>query len=457
MLSINDVLGQHKSELLDQKVPSYVRILARDDLLRAVNYSNVNLAKKYGLDKSVLKSDTELYNLVDNTEKTMFYYNGERLRTYLESLLTYLYFLTDTKLSNEALLFRFLINLEITDMFIDPNSAEMLFSELVYCNGSSLDKDKLLKNIANQILRQLAHIFYFYSHEQHCTSLPSLQYTVSRSLLHDMNEYREDQLEKIIEKFIRMDKVVFSDNDSVSSSDSNSSDGNSSDGALSSASNDALSSASNGSNKSMDKSFIEMAKSMNIEQKPKCSELEYLSNDEKDDEPNDEQPNDQINEHSNDQAKGHSKGHSIRQKINEDDEISDDNISLTNDEDSVDENVNEINDDELSVKAEDEMSIKNVDIKDDIKSISNASERKQIINVQASTPRDEPLVDVLPEDDETLELDSTEQKHLCDQCLKYYFTHSYRTPILLEDNVIMKYFCSNKCMEDWNDYPRLKE
>ena len=104
-----------------ESVSDSIRALVREDLNRVITTSNRNLIKSFKLVPSSVKSEKQVERLVRNTESTMYKYNGDDLEKYLETQVVFLVFLTDPKLSVDFILFRFLLNVDLEDLYLEPD------------------------------------------------------------------------------------------------------------------------------------------------------------------------------------------------------------------------------------------------------------------------------------------------------------------------------------------------
>jgi hypothetical protein len=179
---------------------SSIRLLAVDDLIRAIHLSNKKLSEEFQIDCRFLKNDSTIERLVINTEETMFKYSLD-IETYFETLTALLIFLSDKKLSQDAVLFRFLINIDIEDMFIEPDSAELLFSELFYTTGFENEKKQVLDTIISQIDKRVEQVMYDYANGNRVvTCIAPLRYKIPQSLQVAIDQYRDEQLEIVLDR-----------------------------------------------------------------------------------------------------------------------------------------------------------------------------------------------------------------------------------------------------------------
>ena len=179
-------------------ISTHIRSRVMEDLSRAITVSNRNLAQEYNIQPNLLKTTEQVKQLAKNTEKSMFTYNGHSFDDYIETQLTFLTFFLDKNLSRDAVLFRFLLNTDITDVYIEPDSASMLFSDLFYSNGDPILKQQFISNITKQIYQKLPQAKQDYLHGQNYVYSTSLQYVIPESLREHMKEYRDVQIELII-------------------------------------------------------------------------------------------------------------------------------------------------------------------------------------------------------------------------------------------------------------------
>lgn len=168
-----------------------------EDLIYAIEVSNRNLCKEYQIDKRMLKSYDQIKELAINTEESMNRYYD--LEDYLQTLTTFYVFLTDKNLSRDSTIFRFLINLDIDDMIINPDAHMDLFSEVYYSIGLEPQKQKLTNEIAQDLERVYDNVVYDYTHNGRIQKVAPLKYTIPRDLLALMNEYRLIRVGELIE------------------------------------------------------------------------------------------------------------------------------------------------------------------------------------------------------------------------------------------------------------------
>ena len=84
------------------------RELARRDLITAIVSSNQRLIKNWP--SLEMRSLDSIRELVRNTENTVFSVHEKQLEKYLETILTLLLFINDQVLSEDAKMFRILLN-----------------------------------------------------------------------------------------------------------------------------------------------------------------------------------------------------------------------------------------------------------------------------------------------------------------------------------------------------------
>lgn len=396
------------SDKLDGAVASPIRNLARDDLYKAITESNRELVRTYKLDPKSLKSDREIEELVSNTEKSIFKYNGNNTKDYLETVLTFLVFLTDKYLMKDAVLFRFLLNVELKDLFIDHDSAEPLFGDLIYCKGDISSKHRCRVDIVNQIEEKLMDILYDYLNGQHYTAKEPLRYNIPTSLAKQMTRYRNIQLDKILRD------MIFDDDAGSSSGDENSydSDGSSVPSIAQLFSDDeSIAMESDGSHMSSNSKSSKSAHNSNV---PSSSESDMDSDLlSESSELSDESDDSDIDEPTRGESESGSESDNIPQSI---------------ESGSIPASIETIDSIESAKKI---ASIISVPQSSTSSTSSNASNSSSTSKSSAGNR------------------EKTGDKILCDYCKTKYFTHSYRTPVIEKKEVHFKYFCSMKCMETW--------
>lgn len=198
---------EHK---VDDKIPSKItdehREKTIDNLYNAVVESNKALSNTFEIDNEYLKSYDDVYTLAINTEHDMYDSFKHQPREYFETLLVFVVVLTDKTLCNDALLFRFLLNVRMTSL-LEPTTHELIFAELLNCNGDCITKRNVLNNILYNIRTLMPHVCECYN-KNRTLSLPRLKYKIPVVLDASINDYRERQLDQILVRlFNKFDKV----------------------------------------------------------------------------------------------------------------------------------------------------------------------------------------------------------------------------------------------------------
>ncbi len=175
-----------------------IRTLAHDDLLRAVAISNRNLRQAYQLQGTMLKNGDHLRKLVDNTEQSMYLCSNAELRPYIETLSTLLVFLTDAKLSRDAVLFRFMLNCDLDDLCLDANAAEMLFPELFFGNVGTQTRTHVLHNVTHGIGNCVSFVLYDYLNGKPYVHSTPIEYSINKTAHRKLKRYREAQLPRVM-------------------------------------------------------------------------------------------------------------------------------------------------------------------------------------------------------------------------------------------------------------------
>jgi hypothetical protein len=413
-----EIFDESTSELeYIDPVPNSVRVLVRDDLQRAITVSNRDLIERYGLSKNALKSDSEIEKLAYNTEKSMYKYNGEVLKDYVETQLTFLVFLLDKYLSSDFVLFRFLINIDIDDIYLEPDCPELLFSDMLYSAGDPLDKHHVRKEIIEEISKRLPHILYDYINEQNSTNIASLKYSIPKELNEEMERYRDSQLDRIIERL----GISYADSISSSSSESDS-DSDSSDGSYA----------------------IYHVKELFNKNKSSSEEDEEIS---------DDSEKFYLDDYSDSEISEYETKENDDAKFLTDQ----DEIDIFEDEDIEDDPDNEGGDSDDS-KVDIDISGSSDEDDEDDEGEGEDDEGEYDEDDEDDEGEDDEGEDDEGEDDEgdegdegglTRFLDKVGADKKCEMCDDY-FTHSYRTIEFTGEKPIIRYFCGPKCMEEWS-------
>ncbi len=195
----NAIMNLFKFRTTPRNDFSKIRALVKEDLYNALVESNRRLQKQFHLKSGILKSNSELNDIVYNTEETMFNLNTD-IQEYFETVTVFLIFLRDKQLSEDALLFRFLINIDLDDLYMNPETHEIIFSDLVYCNGDPIQKRHLFKNIIQQIQRRVQDVSDAYMNGKHCSFISPISYYIDSQLKKDMDNYRQSQLARIMQE-----------------------------------------------------------------------------------------------------------------------------------------------------------------------------------------------------------------------------------------------------------------
>lgn len=179
------------------KPSARIRDLARADLQRALASSNRDLDRTYGIPSALLKTPADLDALARDTEESM--YVSLDADAYTETLATFLAFLADPRLARDALLFRLLVNTQVTDLFLEPNVERLLFGELVFADASPAHKTRVWDQLLPQISDRAMRLRTAYLGGQNVPQLDPLTYTIPRALKNAMNAYRDDQIDRFVE------------------------------------------------------------------------------------------------------------------------------------------------------------------------------------------------------------------------------------------------------------------
>ena len=180
------------------QVSDSVRSLAYDDLLHAVIHSNRNLERKQYMSKSLLKSADQVRSLVENTEESIYSYNGYSMQKYIESILTLLIFLNDKTVSNDSILFRMLLNSDLDDLY--TTSSELLFPEILYSDIKPSSKEEIINNIINGITNCVPNIIYDYVNGQHYVHCKKIRYSISSTTKDKIKTYRKLHMKNIVQQ-----------------------------------------------------------------------------------------------------------------------------------------------------------------------------------------------------------------------------------------------------------------
>jgi hypothetical protein len=183
------------------------RSLALSDLQRALLFSNRNLNELFNLD-SVLKTEQELLNIANNTEKSIYLYSANT-QEYIENILIYILFLTDENLSKDLLLFRFFVNIDMDDLYLEPNSEELLIYEILYSDIKPINKKKILNSIISGIQQIKNDIISDYYRGDNYTPRETLQYDIDKKSVEKIEQYQSENLNLIYKKLYNDDEFDF--------------------------------------------------------------------------------------------------------------------------------------------------------------------------------------------------------------------------------------------------------
>lgn len=201
-----------------------IRSLACDDLHRALCKSNRELILDGDLIPEMLKTDDELLLLTTNTEEAIFREHATSPRKYIETIYTYLAFLLDRNLSNDAVLFRFMLNMEMNNMYSNTNTVQLIFSELFYAPYNVADKYKHLLRVLNAIEENVDSVLQYYTIGKNYTRRVALSYTTPAKLQKAMSKFQEEQIDNLLAKLMEYKRIT--PDDFVGSIDSGSQDSN---------------------------------------------------------------------------------------------------------------------------------------------------------------------------------------------------------------------------------------
>lgn len=211
-----DISSESPEDFLQLPISDTTRLLVRNDLHKSLLKSNANLRRTFDFTPNMLKASQELFEIGQNTEESIYRYHSSSTRDYLETVLTFILFLTDPKLSSDSILFRILINIDIDDLYVDPISPDFLFTELFYSKSDPYMKQLIFSQILKQINSQLPKLAYDYQHQQPVSSLTVLKYTYPKQLKTAMENYRKRNFFEIIDNLksdISPSSLMFSHND----------------------------------------------------------------------------------------------------------------------------------------------------------------------------------------------------------------------------------------------------
>jgi hypothetical protein len=452
-----------KDGQLNEPISDTIRSIARDDLLRAIIRSNRDLIMRFGLDRTSLKTDKELDDLVINTEQSIYNYNGQNSRNYFETLLTYMVFLTDPNLSCDALLFRFLLNLDLTDLYLETDCEYMIFSDLVYSNGDPVLKHKCLANIIQQIQNKLPPLMYDYLNNQHCTNISPLNYRIPRNLNRDIQNYRDAQLDIIMDRLQTTGRTSYDDSDYSYSSGGNTTPEDESSRKFGDIFSDDDNSDSRNESDGSDGS--ESVKEVDDESDSISADEDHSVDEEEGDE--EEGDEDEGDEEEGDEEEEVKEG---EESVDDESEAKKKEEGNESDDSSDNLDIKELTDDESVISNKSVVSasnkklveiIKNIDKKNS-SAVSSASSAVSSASsaVSSASSASSAVSRVISGTKSARSVGSGRsqkaQTITCDNCSEHQYTHSYRTPILVDGKLALKHFCSNLCMEQW-EFPKKKK
>lgn len=185
-------------------ITSSLRDLVKQDLYKVLVLSNQDLKNDYSLTE--LKSLDKLHELVVKTEETVYSVYKHEYTNYIETMGTFILFLNDQKLKYDFTLFRFMLNIDIENMYLDIDSPDIIISELAYCNGDPITKKTVWETIYKQLSKELEFILSCYNEERTCLNVPSLKYTLPPQLQKLMRTYQEEKIDRILSR-LYVDKI----------------------------------------------------------------------------------------------------------------------------------------------------------------------------------------------------------------------------------------------------------
>lgn len=183
------------------------RDLAQEDLYRALLKSNANLSREGDLDRRLLKGKDELRLMAVTTEESIFDEHAYDLQKYTETVYTYLAFLLDESLSNDAVLFRVLLNMDIDDLYKNKATTQLIFSELFYAPCETKDKYKCLLDVLTQIEQGVRHLRDRYEKGQQFTRRINLNYSIPTKVRRAMTKFQNEQLDNLLDKLLSYERV----------------------------------------------------------------------------------------------------------------------------------------------------------------------------------------------------------------------------------------------------------
>lgn len=444
---------KHLSTSNNSVVTNQIRELAKADLRKSIVMSNRLLLKQYKVPG--LKNASEITELSQNTENTIYMCHHDELTKYLETVLTFIVFLTDPLLSEDACLFRYLINLEMTDLYIEPNCAELLFSELLYSDINPYAKCQIFTQITKEISDRIYNIHYEYTSGQPYTSTEPIIYNIQPKLKHKINQYRKDQLQ-----LINPDIVLAAappDNSEYDSSDSE----------KSTVFDDSESDIDNVIIPDSSRSLVDIirlikknpvkpkSRSLSVEVKHVRSTSRSLSR----------SPSMESRSHSKSPSNSrsrsvspvHSRSPSVESRSASPAVASESRSQSKSPSHSRSRSVSPVHSRSPSVVSKDHSRSQYDSLSDsEFSSRSDGTMSEDDSGDFISVNEVPAISDIMSEmSDEGSDISfgsNANGEIVCDYCKSKPFKHSYKTPLLGKNGVIWKYFCGFQCMEKWEDF-----
>lgn len=466
MASLVDIFSDTKNNnqtnnYQDASITPVIRNLARQDMIRAFVKSNNNLMAKYDIDKNVLKSSDEITSIIENTETSVFECSKNNLEKYLESIITYILFLSDPKLSEDALMFRFIINIDVKNMFHDQDCAEMLMTELIYSSCNIKDKCQSLNKIIAEIRKKVPYILHDYSNGNSFTPTTFLNYNFPSKVYDNIHKYRERQLDYVFKHLyskksfdIKNNEEDFIEFSGLFKDDEDDDDSEKSIFSMSSMKSitpvfkkDKVDDVEREGEES-EKSIFSMS-SMKSEIPSSNEEREILLTDDEDDDEDD----DEVSTHSSN-VNGESKLPLNPFSEDETDILTSDDEGNSSDDEGVAQTKFR-----LEPFSEDEESYKSSSSSEDEEEKEESEEEKESDEEEDDDDDDKSLKSLESYSSENVvgfikKFKGTVRKQLtdinCKGCSKNISHDKFKTPIMNKKSVEIVCFCSLKCMEKWN-------
>ena len=397
---IQHLIASNPSSESISEITLNIRVLARDDIFKALTISNKFIHDKFNIDKYKLRSTDALKAMAHDTEESIYDALNDDPDAYVESVLVVITILGDRNLFDILLLFRFRINIDIYNLY-EQNSIQTLLEE-IYESECEIDfKNIFIDSLFDRISAQKPIITHNYLNNESYTIQSYYEYIVPDPLQYAIATFRQKPLEDI---FKLIGEYAYASDDSENSASGYSSHS---------------SHGSHGSRKTRGRNSGSDSDSSGSS----GSSSEFSSYDD-----HYESDDNEVSNDSNDS----------------DDEDDVDDKKDDHDEDGEDGEDKDDKDEKMKGRT----SPKTPKFPD----VDTSSGDESDLSYDDDTTDTEPKI---PADlTEALQMaeNGTEGGIFCEQCKKKIKEKhiNYKTPMLVNDKPVIMYFCDNKCMEKWD-------